>query len=57
MAREGVPINLIQRQLGHTDLGVMSTYLQGIDNDEIINAVHARRAPVMPASAGLRLQL
>ena len=32
-----------------------STYLQGIDNAEIINAVHARRAPMMPASAGLRL--
>jgi len=55
MAREGVPLNIIQRQLGHTDLGVTSTYLQGIDNAEIINAVHARRAPMMPASAGLRL--
>lgn len=55
MAREGVPINLIQRQLGHTDLGVTSTYLQGIDSAEIIDAVHARRAPMMPASAGLRL--
>ncbi len=30
-------------------------YLQGIDNAEIVNAVHARRAPMMPASAGLRL--
>ena len=55
MAREGVPLNIIQRQLGHTDLGVTSTYLQGIDNAEIVNAVHARRAPMMPASAGLRL--
>ncbi len=55
MARKGVPLNIIQRQLGHTDLGVTSTYLQGIDNAEIINAVHARRAPMMPASAGLRL--
>ncbi len=55
MAREGVPANIIQRQLGHTDLGVTSTYLQGIDSAEIINAVHARRAPMMPASAGLRL--
>ena len=34
---------------------VTSTYLQGIDNAEIVNAVHARRAPMMPASAGLRL--
>ncbi len=51
----GVPANIIQRQLGHTDLGVTSTYLQGIDSAEIINAVYARRAPMMPASAGLRL--
>ena len=54
MAGEGVPLNITQRQLGHTDLGVTSTYLQG-DNAEIINAVHARRAPMTPASAGLRL--
>jgi hypothetical protein len=30
-------------------------YLQGIDNAEIIATVHARRAPMIPASAGLRL--
>jgi hypothetical protein len=34
MAREGVSPNVIQRQLGHTDLGVTSVYLQGIDNAE-----------------------
>src|ERR671919_726705 len=28
MAREGVPLNVIQRQLGHADLGVTSVYLQ-----------------------------
>ena len=55
MAHEGVALNIIQRQLGHTDLGTTSIYLQGIDNAEIINAVHPRRAPMMPASAGLRL--
>jgi hypothetical protein len=27
MAREGVPLNVIQRQLGHGDLGVTSVYL------------------------------
>jgi site-specific recombinase XerD len=43
MAQEGVALNIIQRQLGHTDLGVTSIYLQGIDNTEIINAVHSRR--------------
>jgi len=53
MAREGVPLNVIQRQLGHADLGVTSVYLQGIDNAEVIGAVHGRRAPTMPASAVL----
>ncbi len=51
MAREGVPLNVIQRQLGHANLGITSIYLQGIDNAEIIDTVHARRAPMIPASA------
>jgi site-specific recombinase XerD len=55
MAREGVPLPVIQRQLGHAHLGVTSTYLQGIDTIEIINTIHARRPPMIPASAGLRL--
>jgi site-specific recombinase XerD len=55
MAREGVPLNVIQRQLGHADLGVTSIYLQGIDNTEVISTIHARRSPTMPASAGLLL--
>ena len=55
VARERVPLNLIQRQLGHTNLGTTSIYLQGIDPDEIITAVRARRAPMMSATAGLRL--
>ena len=57
MAHEGVPLVVIQRQLGHAHLGVTSIYLQGIDNAEIIDAVHARRAPVIPATAGLRTTL
>jgi hypothetical protein len=52
----GVPLNVIQRQLGHTNLGVTSIYLQGIDNSEIIETVHARPAPTLPASAGLGVQ-
>lgn len=55
MAREGVPLPVIQRQLGHAHLGVTSTYLQGIDTTEIIDTVHGRRPPMIPASAGLRL--
>jgi site-specific recombinase XerD len=54
LAREGVPLNIIQRQLGHTNLGTTSIYLQGIDPEEILSAVRARRAPMMSASAGLR---
>jgi site-specific recombinase XerD len=53
MAREGVPIMVIQRHLGHANLGITSIYLQGIDNAEIIDTVHHRTAPVIPASAGL----
>jgi site-specific recombinase XerD len=54
MAREGVPLLVIQRQLGHTNLGITSIYLQGIDGAEIIDAVHARRAPTVPVVASLR---
>jgi site-specific recombinase XerD len=55
MAREGVRLNVIQRQLGHSNLGVTSTYLQGIDSAEVINAIHNRKPPMMPATAGLKL--
>jgi site-specific recombinase XerD len=55
LAHEGVPLNVIQRQLGHTNLGVTSIYLQGIDNAEIIATVHARTAPMIPASTRLRV--
>jgi len=54
MAREGVSLVVIQRQLGHANLGITSIYLQGIDSSEVINTVHARAAPMISASAGLR---
>jgi integrase len=57
MAHEGVPLVVIQRQLGHANLGITSIYLQGIDSSEIINAVNSRPAPVIPATAGLGLVL
>jgi site-specific recombinase XerD len=53
MAHEGVPLVIIQRQLGHANLGITSIYLQGIDSSEIIDIVHSRPAPVISASAGL----
>jgi hypothetical protein len=51
MAREGVPLIVIQRQVGHSNLGITSIYLQGIDSTEIIDPVHARRPPMVPVDA------
>jgi site-specific recombinase XerD len=53
MATESLPLNVIQRQLVHVNLGVTSIYLPGIDSGEIIETVRARRAPVIPAAAAL----
>jgi hypothetical protein len=54
-AARGIPLPLIQRQLGYSHLSMSVTYLQGIDTEEIIPAVHARLAPMMHASARLVL--
>jgi site-specific recombinase XerD len=53
LAREGVPLIVIQRQLGHSNLGITSVYLQGIDNAEIIETVHSRRQPMIPVGTSL----
>ena len=55
LIHEGVPLPLIQRQLGHSHLPTTGTYLEGINTEEIISTVYARRAPMMHASAGLAL--
>ena len=55
-AHEGVPLVVIQRQLGHANLGITSIYLQGIDSAEIINTVHGRPSPMISASTGLQLK-
>jgi hypothetical protein len=52
LAREGVPLNIIERQLGHANVGTTSTYLQGIDPEKIIAAVRSRRAPMMWPAPG-----
>jgi integrase/recombinase XerD len=56
MAHEGVPLVVIQRQLGHADLGITSINLQGIDSSEIISTVHGRPSPTISANAGLRIR-
>ncbi len=55
MAHEGDPLVVIQRQLGHANLGITSVYLQGIDSAEIIDTVHGRPSPVISATAGLQI--
>ena len=45
---------MVIQRLGHAHLGITEHIPQGIDNAEIIDAVHHRPAPVIPASAGLR---
>ena len=52
---KGIPLPLIQRQLGHAYLSTTGTYLEGISSEEIIGAIHGRKAPMMHASAGLEL--
>ncbi len=56
LAHKGVPLVVIQRQLGHANLGITSIYLQGIDSAEIISTVHGRPSPTISASAGLRMR-
>ena len=56
LAREGVAVNIIQRQLGHANLGITSIYLQGIDSSEIISTVHGRPSPTISANVGLHLR-
>ena len=56
MAHEGVPLVVIQRQLGHAHLGITSIYLQGIDGSEIIGTVHGRPPPTISPTAGLQMR-
>ncbi len=55
IAREGIPLPVIQPQLQHAHLGVTSVYLRGIDPSEIVDTVNARCPPVITADADLNL--
>jgi hypothetical protein len=55
LLHEGIPLPLIRRQHVHSNLSTTGTYVQGIDTEEIISRVHARRAPMTHTSAGLTL--
>jgi hypothetical protein len=52
LAREGVPLPVIQRQLGHSYVSPTSVYLQGIDVEKIMGTIHARRAPAAACRLG-----
>ena len=43
----------IHPHIQHADLAITSVYLRGIDNTEIVHAVHERPAPMIPATHGL----
>ncbi len=52
LMHEGIPLPLIQPQLGHSHLSTTGTYLEGINHEEIISTVHARRAPMKRKRSG-----
>lgn len=37
---------MIRRQVGHSNFGITSIYLQDIANAELTRPVHSRRAPM-----------
>lgn len=46
LAREGVLLPYIQRQLGHANPGITGTYLSGLPTAEAVAAVAARPSPI-----------
>jgi hypothetical protein len=54
MAREGVPLVVIQRQPGHSNLGLTPSTERHRDA-EVIETVHPRRAPMISVSVSRRL--
>lgn len=47
LVREGTPVHLLQRQLGHADLSVTTTYLAGVSAEEVLEVAQHRRAPTL----------
>jgi site-specific recombinase XerD len=45
LAREGVPVNQIQKQLGHSSLAVTSRYLDHISPAELLDTIASRPVP------------
>jgi len=51
LMRERLPINLIQKQLGHASLAVTSRYLQHVTPPELVEAMQRREWPMEASSA------
>lgn len=45
LAREGLPVHVISRQLGHSNIATTATYLAGISPQEVIDAIRGRSWP------------
>jgi site-specific recombinase XerD len=45
LVREGVPVHILQRQLGHANLAVTTIYLSSLAPEEVLSAALQRPAP------------
>jgi site-specific recombinase XerD len=48
LASEGVPINVISKQLGHSNIGTTSRYIDHIAPQQVIEAMHKRTWTIAP---------
>ena len=43
LAQEGIPVNVIQQQLGHANLAIISVYLSHIAPQQLIDTMKGRK--------------
>jgi site-specific recombinase XerD len=47
LVREGVPVHLLQRQLGHANLAFTTVYLSSVAPEEVLAIAHQRHQPMV----------
>ena len=47
LVREGVPVHILQRKLGHANLAVTTVYLSSVAPEEVLAIAHQRRQPTV----------
>jgi integrase len=57
LASENMPLNLIQKQLGHKNLAVTAHYIDHLQPEQVIRAIHGRPEWATSHDASLGLQL